>query len=91
MFPHHLVLLYASGFDLLIGFLLVRYFWVMHSKKRKFSLPFSWVLILGLVNLSGLFCGANIEEAVVGLGGVTLCLLIIPMISQAQNAENRPQ
>jgi hypothetical protein len=77
----HLIAFYVGGFDLLVGLLLARYFWVLRSGGREFRMPVSWLLIIGLVNVSAAFCSANIEEAIVGLGGFALALLISLAVS----------
>jgi hypothetical protein len=88
MITHHEVLLYIAVFDLLVGILIWRYLWVLSRAAKKWRLPISWIAIICLVNLSGLFCGATIEQAVAGLGGVALVVLILSAISSDERSDN---
>ena len=87
MFTHPQVLLYVIVFDLFVGFLLSRYFWLARDAKQKRRLPLSWIVIICLVNLSGAFCGVSVEEAIAGLGGLAMAVLILPAIA-AQTKSN---
>ena len=47
----------------------------------------SWITIICLVNLSGTFCRATIEEMIAGLGGLALAVLIVPAIASQTKAK----
>jgi hypothetical protein len=84
MITHHEVLLYIAAFDLLVGTLIFRYLWIPSCGAKKWRFPVSWIAIISLVNLSGAFCGATIEEAVTGLGGLAMLVLILSAISSQE-------
>jgi hypothetical protein len=66
---------------LFVGILLARYLWLIRGTDQKRKIPMSWVAIVCLVNLSGTFCAATIEEMIVGMGGLALAVLIISAIA----------
>jgi len=74
--------LYALGCDLLVGTLLLRYWFVARTLGRKVRIPISWWLIIGLVNVSALFTGPIVEKAVAALGGACLALLLLSAIEE---------
>ena len=81
MLTHHPVLQALIAFDLIIGVLLSRYLWVIRGTGRTRKVPLSWTTIICLVNLSAVFCGATVEEAIAGFGGLALVVLILSAIA----------
>lgn len=81
MVTHYPVLLYVVGFDLVVGVLIWRYLGLLRRARVKQRIPLSWVVIISLVNLGGTFCGASVEEAIAGFGGLSMVVLIISAIS----------
>ena len=91
MLTHHQVLLYVVAFDLFVGFLLARHLWLIRGTEQKRKIPISWLTIICLVNLSGTFCPATVEEAIVGMGGLALAVLIIPAIANQTKTDKDAQ
>ena len=82
MISPHPVLSYVVGFDVIICILLARFLWVARTSKVRLRIPASWIVIIALVNLAGLFCPVGIEAAVAGLGGLALVVLIVAAIGR---------
>jgi hypothetical protein len=87
MLTDHLVLFYVLAFDAVIGTLLARYLWLWHATRRRAQLRASWLAIVGLVNISGLFCSAHIVEAVAGLGGLAVTIVLLSALSAVSRPE----
>lgn len=79
-------LLLIAGFDVVVGALLLRYWSLLRAAGRARRIAPSWAVIISLVNASGFFCAAPIVEAVAGLGGLGLAVLLLVEIGKLEKS-----
>ena len=80
------------AFDLVIGFLVFRYFRTVPHERRRRLVPISVGIIAPLVNASGFLNAMSVEIAVV-LGGAGLVILLLGGQPEPKNTKepNSPE
>jgi hypothetical protein len=84
---NHIALLTITVFDLIVGMVGLRYFRSVPPENRLRVISFAVVLIGGLVNVSGLFCPADVVEIVAWLGGPALCIGMMDEVEKASSSQ----
>jgi len=84
----HLALFYIVGFDALVVGLFYRWLRSVRGAKQDRLIKMSVAVIGCLVNLSGLFCGGDIVQALTVIGGAPLVLLLLTSGSKAPETKD---